>query len=358
MAVIVYIAEAMRSENANDKTGWGGKTQPGDQMQVVAEGVVDYKGEVRIDPWRTGFTMVCRYIDRKLAKAHAEAAKFFCNSKHVGYSQKNRLTLKNAVKALGYANYKNLKNDKETDCSALQCLCCNIVGISEVKDWNSTEMLKQMPKLTQYFICYTDNKYINSSDYLMEGDILIKDGHVACVLNDGSLVNVDPEDQDGNGKKDVLATPKSKDTKIAGQYQATEDVNLRYGPSSKEYDVIEVVKKGITVTCEGFYTDDWYRVTTQGGVKGYIKKTYLKYIGKIATLVDPLSKNASLAGKYVATEDVNLRYGPDSSVYEVIRVIKKGEIVNNYGYYTNNWLYVKDSKGNKGYINKTYLKKK
>lgn len=351
----VYISEAMRSENDSDKTGWGGKTKPGDQLQTVSEGVLDTKGEVRIDPWRSGFTMVCRYKDRNKAKAHAEASRFFCNSKHVGYSQKNRLTLKNAVKALGYTNYKKLNKDKETDCSAMQCLCCNIVGITEVKDWNSTEMLVQMPKLTAYFDIFTSDKYINSPDYLMEGDILIKDGHVACVDNDGDKAN--------EGELiTVLAKPTSYKYEIAGRYQATEDVNMRYGPNSKKYAVIRVIKKGVEVYCTGDYTGDWYYVRTSDNVYGFIKKTYLKLIESLAqistTLAEPKSKNNALAGKYVATTDVNMRYGPDSSIYKVIRIVKKGELVNNYGYYTGNWLYVKDTKGNKGYINKSYLKKK
>ena len=360
----VYIAEAMRSENDKDKTGWGGNTQPGDQMLVVAEGVVDYKGEVRIDPWRSGFTVVFRYKDREKAKAHAEAASFFCNSKHVGYSQKNRLTLKNAVKSLGYANYKKLNKDKETDCSALQCLCSNIVGISAVKDWNSDAMIKEYAKLTDDFITLTDSKYLDSSDYLMEGDILVKSGHAACVCNDGpkAYEEINPDDKDNNGKIDTLQKPKSKDLAIAGKYKATEDVNMRYGPSSKEYDIIQVLKKDVEVICDGSYSGDWYYVKTSDGVYGFVKKDYLKLIEALqdvsTTLAEPKSKNSALAGKYVATEDVNMRYGPSSSIYKVIRIVKKGELVNNYGYYTGNWLYVKDTKGNKGYINKTYLKKK
>lgn len=365
----VYIGEAMRSEKNNDKTGWGGTTIPGDQLQKSKDGKKDTEGEVRIDPWRSGFEMVARYIDRDKAKAHVEALTFFCNSLHVGYNQAQRLSLKNAVKSLGYANYKKLNKDKETDCSALQCLCCNIVGISAVKDWNSTSMLKEFPKLTNDFIIYTDDKHLNSSDYLMAGDILIKDGHAAGVLNDGPKANEDNnddnnnnlDDKDGNGLIDTLVKPESKNPKIAGIYTATTAVNMRYGPSSKEYDSIKVINENEEVTCEGEYTGDWYYVYDNKGTYGYIKKDYLKFkasIGKSTELALPKSKNTALAGKYVATEDVNMRYGPSSQEYEVIRVIKKGELVNNYGYYTGSWLYVKDTKGNKGYINKSYLKKK
>lgn len=357
----VYIAEAMRSEKDNDKTGWGGTAKPGDQLQVVAEQQTDYKGEVRIDPWREGFTVVFRYKDREKAKAHAEAAKFFCNSKLVGYNQSTRLSLKNYVKSLGYANYKSISKKKECDCSSLQCLCSNIVGISAVKDWNSDAMIVEYAKLTNDFETLTDSKYLDSSDYLMEGDILVKPGHAACSLNDGPKAH-----------ESSVVPPESKDTKIAGEYKATTAVNMRYGPSSKEYDIIRVIEENEKVTCDGSYTGDWYYVKTKDNLEGYIKKDYLKLvqaavvekptpaptIGKSTTLAEPASKSLALSGKYVATQDVNLRYGPSSSEYEVIKVIKKGEIVNNYGYYTKNWLYVKASKGHIGYISKTYLKKK
>ena len=359
----VYIAEAMRSEKDNDKTGWGGTAQPGDQLQTVAEQEMDYKGEVRIDPWRSGFTVVFRYKDRAKAKAHVEAVVFFCNSLLVGYNQSTRLSLKNYVKSLGYANYKKIAKKKECDCSSLQCLCSNIAGVSGVKDWNSDEMIVGYAKLTDDFETLTDPKYLTSSDYLMEGDILVKSGHAACSTMDGPKANYNPDDKDGNGKIDTLQKPKSNTSAIAGTYEATEDVNMRYGPGSASYDIITVLKTGEKVTCDGSYTDDWYYVKTTNNVYGFVKKTYLKLIsssnsGKCTTLAEPKSKNSSLAGKYVATEDVNMRYGPSSNDYEVIRVVKKGEVVNNYGYYTSNWLYVKDSKNNKGYINKAYLKKK
>ena len=224
-------------------------------------------------------------------------------------------------------------------------------------------MLIQFPKLTKYFDIITDTNYIKKSSNMQDGDILIRDGHTATVLVEEDPTPIEP------------VKPESKDSSIAGTYKATTAVNMRYGPSSSQYDIIKVVQENEEVTCDGSYTDDWYYVTTKDNITGYIKKDYLKLVSKpepvnpspdpsnnnddkSKTLAEPKSKNSALSGKYVATEDVNLRYGPSSKEYDIIRVVKKGEIVNNYGYYTNNWLYVKDYKSNKGYINKSYLKKK
>lgn len=76
--------------------------------------------------------------------------------------------------------------------------------------------------------------------------------------------------------------------------------------------------------------------------------------------VDPaMEKSAGLAGKYKAIVDVNMRAGAGPAK-EIIKVIKKNEIVNNYGYYTTTkgvkWLLVEA--GNKvGFICSKYLKK-
>ena len=382
----VYLAEAYYDEN--HKTGYEG-TKPGDQIQNVKDGDRDKIGELRMSDWRDmSATLIARYKDRELAKKHSEAASFFVNSKRVGYSQPNRLSLKNYIKSIGYSNYKNLDKDKEADCSSLQCLCCNLVGISEVKDWNTTAMLGEFPKLTKYYkIIYRNQKdydndkkkklftdkddvVVDSSVFtdkskLKDGDILIRDGHTAC-----AVVTEDPKP----------VAPESKDTSIAGKYKATEAVNLRFGPSSSKYDVIRALSKDEEVTCDGSYTGDWYYVTTvKDNIVGYVKKDYLELVesykpvdptpqpeepqdkdgnGKIDSLAKPTSKNPALEGKWVTTTDVNMRYGPSSSEYDIIRVVNKGEIVKNYGYYTGNFLYVKDMKGNKGYISKSYLKKK
>ena len=279
----VYFAEAYCDENKKD--GYEG-SKAGDQLQTVSEQSEDFVGECRLSKWRDmKATVVFRYKDREKAKAHAEAAKFFVDSKYVGYSQPNRLTLKNKIKSLGYANYKKLNKNVECDCSSLQCLCSNIVGISEVKDWNTAAMLTEYAKLTDYFESLYDEKYLRSPDYLMEGDILVRNGHTACVIGNGDKVNpeptpaptpVNPNDKDGNGKIDVLQPAKSFNSSIAGKYVATTAVNLRYGPSSAKYDVITVVKEGETVTNYGYYTNDWYYVRTSKGLIGFIKSTYLK----------------------------------------------------------------------------------
>lgn len=280
MAKTIYLAEACHDEH--NKAGYEGSKE-GDQLQTVKEQANDFNGECRLSPWRDmKATMLIRYKNKALADNHAEIIKFFVNSKYVGYSQPNRLSLKNYVKSLGYANYKKIAKKKECDCSSLQCLGCNINGITDVKDWNTTAMLKSFPKLTQYFDIFTDEKYFRSSKYLENGDILVKDGHTACVVIEESSDEKKEEKKEekkttsSSSKSKILVGAKSKNTKFSGKYIAKTDVNLRYGPNSSTYDVIRVIKKNEIVTCYGYYTNDWYLVRTSKGETGFIKSTYLE----------------------------------------------------------------------------------
>lgn len=69
-----------------------------------------------------------------------------------------------------------------------------------------------------------------------------------------------------------------------------------------------------------------------------------------------------IAGSYVTTSDLNMRYGPATS-YDVVEVVKKGKRLRNYGYYSLNlgvnwWLCVVDEEtGAVGYCSMKYLKK-
>lgn len=98
--------------------------------------------------------------------------------------------------------------------------------------------------------------------------------------------------------------------------------------------------------------------TTKKTTKKAEKKTEKKEERKIK--IDPaMEKSAGLAGKYKAIVDVNMRAGAGPAK-EIIKVIKKNESVNNYGYYTTTkgvkWLLVEA--GDKvGFICSKYLKK-
>lgn len=72
------------------------------------------------------------------------------------------------------------------------------------------------------------------------------------------------------------------------------------------------------------------------------------------------SKNSSLSGTYKATANVHIRAGAGASKTD-LGIIKAGETVKNYGYFTNvngvNWLYVAYA-DKVGFVCSTYLRRK
>lgn len=71
------------------------------------------------------------------------------------------------------------------------------------------------------------------------------------------------------------------------------------------------------------------------------------------------SLNKAFARSYETITDLNLRWGAGTDK-KIVKVLKKGARVSNYGYYTQNgstiWMLVKDSTGAVGYCSKRYLK--
>ena len=65
------------------------------------------------------------------------------------------------------------------------------------------------------------------------------------------------------------------------------------------------------------------------------------------------SFNKNIAGIYTTTARLNLRTGAGSN-RDIILVMPKGAQVKSYGYYTNDWYYVKYD-GYTGFCEKAYL---
>ena len=280
MARKVYILEALHTEKGD--AGYNG-SKPGDQLQKVAEQAEDFSGEVKMSEYRkfekNGKYKIFRFKDREQAKAFVEAALFLVNSKHLGYSQPNRLSCYNKIRSMGYANYKKLDKDVEADCSSLMFTCAQIVGVKSWKDWNTYAMLDNLSKVGELEEL-TDKKYFSSSDYLEDADVLVKEGHTGCIYVKEETPEPTPEPQP-QPKPDQKVVPAStKDSKLAGKYKATTDVNLRYGPDSTKYDVIRVVKSGEKVVNYGYTNKQrtWLLVQDKYGNEGWISKAYLKKI--------------------------------------------------------------------------------
>ena len=131
-----------------------------------------------------GWVML-RPINPDDAEKMAQCMEEACADNRIGYDQGQRLTLYNAIKAVGFA-IKKLTKKVETDCSALVRVCCEFAGI-KVADFVTANQVSAMMK-TGKFVKYTDKLYTQQSAYLRRGDVLVTktSGHTGIILTNGS----------------------------------------------------------------------------------------------------------------------------------------------------------------------------
>jgi len=158
-----------------------------DENGKISGGVAgDQTGkEVATRGWyKTSWHTVLRAKDSKVAEKIAQAMQTACDNNNIGYDQKQRTTLFTAAQAVGF-DLSKVATKCETDCSALVAVCVNSAGVKVSKDIYTGNMVDAL-KATGAFTLYTDTKYLTSDTHLKRGDILVKKGHTAVVLGNGS----------------------------------------------------------------------------------------------------------------------------------------------------------------------------
>ena len=270
----VYIGHASIDERGKANSGAAGD-QTGKEV---------YKRTWYNKPWHTVIRPKSADIAEKIAKAMEQA----CANDNIGYDQYQRTTLYELAKAKKW-DISKVTTKCETDCSALVAVCCNAAGIAVSKDMY-TGNEKSVLKGTGKFTIYTDKKYVNSSDYLMRGDILLGDGHTAIVLSNGAKVKTtaQKETTTATKKKYIYATgtAKSLSKPIAGTYKVTaENLNVR-NSGDKNSAVLVVIPKDTQVQNFGYYTEydgtKWLYIQFDHngvGYTGFASSKHLKKVG-------------------------------------------------------------------------------
>jgi uncharacterized protein YvpB/SH3-like domain-containing protein len=123
-------------------------------------------------------------------------------------------------------------------------------------------------------------------------------------------------------------------------YTATENLNIRSGPSTK-YAIIGTVKKGSNLNIIG-NAAGWYNVI-YNGKKGFVSGQYVK----VSNSPTPVSD------QYVTTSDLNVRSGA-SVTYPILGVLKKGSFLTVHSKLSNGWYQINYS-GQQGFINGKYV---
>lgn len=145
--------------------------------------------EVCIRSWYAkGWKVLLRAKDPAVRKGIAQACIAACNNNNLGYDQSGRNTGLQEAKKVGW-DFGKITKKAEFDCSSLTAACVQAAGVDVWDGGNAptTRTLESVLVATGAFEALKDKKYLTGTDYLLEGDILLKPGsHVVMVLDNGA----------------------------------------------------------------------------------------------------------------------------------------------------------------------------
>ena len=153
--------------------------------------------EYCVRPWyNRPWLCVLRHPDAKVGQKLATKAKNAANNDNIGYDQGQRLTFYNALKAANWKP-KDIKTKCEADCSSSTAAlviavghALNLTKLQRINPACTTSNLRAALKEAGFEVLM-DTKYLSSDAYLLQGDILLNDGHhVAINLTTGSKATV------------------------------------------------------------------------------------------------------------------------------------------------------------------------
>ena len=145
--------------------------------------------EVCIRNWyNKGWKVLLRAKAPAVRKKIAQSCIAACKNDNTGYDQGGRNTMLQEAQKVDW-DFAEIDTPNEADCSSLATACVQAAGVDVWDGGNAhtTQTLERALVATGAFEALRDEKYLTGTDYLLEGDILLKPGsHVAMVLDDGA----------------------------------------------------------------------------------------------------------------------------------------------------------------------------
>ena len=226
------------------------------------------------DWWAMGWTHLIRPKDPLLAERLATLMEQACANNMIGYGQDDRLTLYYMLLNVAY-KIQQIKTPCECDCSSLMGALAICAGVNINPDIYTGNMVQAF-RQTGLFEIITDKEHLTNSQYIMRGDILVKEySHTVMALSNGSkITDKDPVPEPSAN----VMYAESFDKKLAGSYKVTTALNLRCG-AGKTYKIVTVLPKDAVVQNYGYYTlhegVKWLYVKYKT-VTGFCSSAYLK----------------------------------------------------------------------------------
>ena len=209
-------------------------------------------------PWKC----VLRHPDVKVRKMIASMAKAAAVNNKIGYDKSERYTFWEHLKASNY-DPAQITIACEADCSSGVAAIVKGAGyrlgnekMKNVSIYLYTGNMRAGLKEAGFEVL-TDDKYLTSDAYLLEGDITLNDNaHVAINLTDG-------EKSSGTGASNTTTVKSNAkvdvahgfNKSLAGTYKVTASgLNLRAGAGTGK-PILAVMENGESFRCYGYYND-------------------------------------------------------------------------------------------------------
>ena len=171
---MTYMLHAVR-----DESGGIDGLIPGDQDKKEVRRQQYYARNDKGVSW----AWVLRARDPQLAERIAHNMELIVDNDNIGYSQKHRMAWYNSTIANG-GDITKARGDG--DCSSTVTGSTVLAGGNVPKNLSTKTMLNAF-KASKQFEILTDAIYIQSSDYLRRGDILLRIGHTAVIADNGPM---------------------------------------------------------------------------------------------------------------------------------------------------------------------------
>lgn len=217
--------------------------------------------------------------DILVASTIAKAMQAACDNDNIGYCQGHRTTVITQLQK--YGNMAAIAEKTEADCSSLVRGCCIEAGFDpgNFNTANEAACLENTGKFEKRIS-------VTSSSSLYNGDILVTKtkGHTVVVVSGNPRGGNSAGSIDGGSTLiRKMQSAKSKDSRLAGTYKTTANLNMRYGPGKDKYDSIIILPSGTKCQCYGYFTSvsgvKWlYAVASVDGKQytGFVSMEYLE----------------------------------------------------------------------------------
>ena len=179
---MIRIAQASSSENFS-KYGNAPNQRRTGASRTKPEGNLD--GELNVVPWYGGWEAVYRAIDAEVSERIATIAyRAVANGNYIGYSWSGNTQVFDALKAKGTTDPMDIDTLVNCDCATLVGAAVYYSGIHDdglraMTTWREDEILMR----TNAFVKLTDKEMLDKGKGIRRGDIVLKSGHTAVVLD-------------------------------------------------------------------------------------------------------------------------------------------------------------------------------